>query len=756
MQNETGDDYIRRIASFIRTNERGLAEAVIARPRRAQRRPADPTSIFNPMGWLFSEPTAGTGAKPVVLSMDTHHLFYLLMRLEAIGIDIGTLDVRVDNPSRPLSYINIFPDPDKSETRSMFSIRSSLSVVSNLSLGGGWWGRSEPTSIDTELKYLFSSFTKLPALSISAPGRKMIAELANEPPNENAIPMDSFKNLQSLECADIDPRALLGWDKLAESLWSLKIRKSGLEDVSDIFIGAVLDDQARREGSTSRKRRRKIPQGPLRQTSFHSSQIPDPVPEDTNGEMTTEPDHDATNTSSLSSPPSQLSPGKWEWLKHLSLSDNALTFFPSELTTYLTALTHLDLSSNLLVSIPQGLGALHNLVSLNMSDNMIDSVLGIYQNLGQVLFLNLSHNRLESICGLERLHALERVDLRGNLIEESAEIGRLATLPNISDVWVEGNPLVELEEGYRVACFDYFWKEGKTVKLDGTSPSFYEKRNLTVPPSQQMTSSRPLSAAYSPPIIAVGHSHPHSRSQPTPPPPEAADNKPSPAGSSNPSPYLGPVSAVGVSGNKGRRKKPKRIVELDVEPDNPEAIPGHRRTMSTGSATKVKAKASDAVPSRSNTQEFEPFSALHYAEKGQPPAANAPTGAANDDSSPSHGLSPPELSTPTQERPPPVRRSRHSRFQTEYASSSVDDQYPVQDSQAFRRSRNSQTFSSRAAARRARVTASVYEPSTVPDDEEERSFDDGELFRRRIEALKKDMGEGWLKVFSQSQMKTPS
>ncbi|KAG7098877.1 hypothetical protein E1B28_000777 [Marasmius oreades] len=747
MQNEHGDDYIRRIASFIRSNERGLAEAVIARPRRAPRRPPESASVFNPVGW-FSDPAAGTSVKPVVLSIDTHHLFYLLMRLEAIGIDVGTLDVRIDCPSRPLSYINVFPDPDKSETLSLSSVRSSLSVVSNLSLGAGWWSRAGPTSIDAELKYLFSSFTKLPALSITAPGRKGIAELVNEPPNKNAIPMDSFKNLQSLECIDIDPRALLGWDKLAESLWSLKIKKSGLEDVSDIFIGAVLDDQARREGSASRKRRRRIPQGVLKPTSFHFSQLPDSVPEDANGETTSvEPVLDTTGTLSPSPPPSQLSPRKWEWLKQLSLSDNALTFFPSELNPYLSSLTHLDLSSNLLVSIPPGLGALYNLISLNVSDNMIDSVLGIYQNLGQVLFLNLSHNRLESICGLERLRALERVDLRGNLIEEAAEIGRLASLPNISDVWVENNPLVELEEAYRIACLDYFWKEGKTVKLDGVPPRFYEKHNLTAPPSQQMTSSRPVSAAYSPPTIAVGHPHPHSQTQPGSPL-EAVDKKPSPSGSSNPSPHLGPVSAVGVS-SKGRRRKPKRIVDLDIERSNPEAVVGHRRTISN-SSVKIQSRASEEIPLQSDTQVVEPFNTLHQAETiPQHSSANVPT----DDFNVEHVLFSSEQ--PTQQTASPARRSRHSRFHSQFTPSLADDQFnePPEDALAFRRSRNSQTFSS-SALRRARVTASVYEPSTIPYDGDERNVDEGEVFRRRIEALKQDMGDGWLKVFSQSQMKT--
>ncbi|KIM76467.1 hypothetical protein PILCRDRAFT_12711 [Piloderma croceum F 1598] len=56
---------------------------------------------------------------------------------------------------------------------------------------------------------------------------------------------------------------------------------------------------------------------------------------------------------------------------------------------------------------------------------MINSVLGIYTQLGPVLSPNLSCNRLELICGLERLLALEHIDLRHNAIDESAEVGRL-------------------------------------------------------------------------------------------------------------------------------------------------------------------------------------------------------------------------------------------------------------------------------------------------------------------------------------------
>lgn len=561
MQVESGDVCLRRVAAFIRDNEKNLAEATQPRTRRPPQR----------QSWFAAPPS------PLALTVDTHRLFYILIQLESVGFDVGSLDVTVENPSKPMHYTHIHVD--KSDALSLSSLRSSLSAVSGLSR---WWSRPESHPIDAELKYIYSSFTKLPALSIKPPGPTLIQELANDPPIHSAIPLDAFKNLQSLYCSDIDPRSLLGWDKLADGLRTLSISRSGIVDISDIFIGAVLDDQSRRIGTSISHRKRLITTAPV-------------------------PEEDSL-------PPSPLSPYKWSLLRHLSLVDNALTFFPSDPLPYLVSLTHLDLSSNLFVSVPHGLSVLHNLVSLNLADNMIDSVLGVYTQLGQVLHLNLSRNRLESICGLERLLALEKVDLRYNHIDESAEVGRLATLPNIAEVWIEGNPVVEIEDGYRTACFDLFHKEGKSITLDGTPPSLVEKMGLTPLPAVQMSSTR------------------------TPPAPfPSQETSPEPRG-------VSPVPSAGVIG-KQRRRKPKRIVDLDGQ-ESPwpqlQPLPADTRSLT-----------SPRIPS------------------------------------------------------------------------------PLSPKGSHRRS------------------YSVFEP---PDTTEtQNQLREAEVYRARIESLRSDMGEGWLKVFSQSQ-----
>jgi Leucine-rich repeat (LRR) protein len=749
MEQEPGDEYIRRTAAFIRSHERNLAAAGLSGRRRTRKPSPDepPASVLNPMAWFGPATTPAPAAKPLVLSLDTHRLFYILVRLEGIGIDIGTLDVKVDSPSRPMSFVNIFAGPDRSDALSLSSIRSSFSAVSALSLGGSFWSSSPPVSVGTELKYIYSSFTKLPALSLSAPGRKMIKELAAEPPNENALPLDAFKNLQSLECADIDPRMLLGWDRLAESLRSLTIKRSGVEDVSDVFIGAVVDDQARREGCSTRAPRGRVSRNGARKGSFHSTRLPDSVPEDESAE-TPDPKPAEGEERQQSPVPTPLSSLKWAFLRHLSLSDNALTFLPATPLQHLTSVTHLDLSSNLLVSVPACLSTLYNLISLNLSDNMIDSVLGIYTQLGQILTLNLSRNRLESICGLERLLALERVDLRSNHIDESAEIGRLATLPHIAEVWVEGNPFVEYEESYRITCFDYFLKEGHNVTLDGTFPGFYERRKLTAPSPQLMPAAHQAATSPLPPVVAVTSPQSPASSTPqvwstAPAADEAKKISPTPSG--NASPLL-----VG----KPRRKKNKRIVDLDADhSDSTVSGPSHAQSRSDDSA----------FPDRELSPDTRSVSGTVPDASPDAPSPSVPT-------MPKTPVYTKVMRTPG--------RSRHSRYQTEFTptmstsssppiSSSPLRPIPSQLSQTpplptisraptspvpgGRALQGSATFSPRSAARRARVSASAYEAPPAASGE---GAGGPAEYRKRIEALRSDMGEGWLKVYSQSQFGT--
>ncbi|KAL0572521.1 hypothetical protein ABG067_009263, partial [Albugo candida] len=76
---------------------------------------------------------------------------------------------------------------------------------------------------------------------------------------------------------------------------------------------------------------------------------------------------------------------------------------------------------------------------------MISFVTGINTVLGNIQELDLRGNRLTVLAGLDRLWALERLDVRDNRIDDLTEIGRLTSLPNIADIWVEGNPFTKFK-----------------------------------------------------------------------------------------------------------------------------------------------------------------------------------------------------------------------------------------------------------------------------------------------------------------------
>ncbi|KAG8834712.1 hypothetical protein FRC17_007618 [Serendipita sp. 399] len=700
MQKEPGDDYVRRTADYIRTHSQALAGSLPVRRGTSTNATAQASQGSGFFGWMStSRPEA-----PMVYTTDLHHIFYLLMRFEELGVDVGPLDVRLpaESISRPLSYISLLSAKEKVDTGSIFSFKS-ISGVSNMSLGAGWWSRAQLPSLDAEIKFIYSAFTKLPSLSIHQSSLQVISELADDPPIDHVVPLYAFKNVQTLECVDIDPRLIMGWDRLAESLRSLTLRKTGLMDVTEVFIDAVAEDQARRNGELVKPKRRR---GSRRASD---SQRPSwrGLPSFSAAIREEEEDDDPALSSAESPPlPPQLSSLKWAFLKHLSLADNALTFFPTNIIPHLLSVTYLDLSSNLLVSVPSGLNQMYNLVTLNLADNLIESVLGIYTMLGQVLTLNLSRNRIDSLCGLERLVALEKVDVRRNEISDIEEVGRLATLPNLQGVWVEGNPFTDANPDYRINCFNQFLKEGKQVTLDGSSPSFMERRSLITPVQHGPTtppSAKPAELAPSPPVIAVGSPVPSPKFSPN----VADSNK-----------------EANVTRGASKRKRPaKRLVDLDgtFEPEAEPSTPrrAHRR----------------------GTSEAAPAGRTESPQRNEGPA----------------GLSNGGLASVS-----PRRRSSHMRGMTTHESAPSP---PLRSPRVRSPTLNATISGTGVRSRRqTKLSPALFSPPGEEGKEEshpsssspgsklmDAAISGAEAFRAEIEALRTSAGDNWLKVLRQKQ-----
>jgi hypothetical protein len=150
-------------------------------------------------------------------------------------------------------------DSDVGSIRSVSSVRSVMSGMSALwaSLGIGASisaARTErqKAATQTDLKYLYSAFTKIPCLRLAPDWRARLIRGYEEFPFDSAVPLYVFKNLQALEISSIDFRQFFGWDRVADQLRSLTLRRAGIEDPADILIDIVLDDMDKRRRRTSK------------------------------------------------------------------------------------------------------------------------------------------------------------------------------------------------------------------------------------------------------------------------------------------------------------------------------------------------------------------------------------------------------------------------------------------------------------------------------------------------------------------------
>jgi hypothetical protein len=178
-----------------------------------------------------------------------------------------------------------------------------------------------------------------------------------------------------------------------------------------------------------------------------------------------------------------LPPSKWRFLKHLSLADNSLTVVPAAgLTPLANTLNSLDLSTNLFTQIPDSLATLTALRALNLSHCMIDSLHSLLRNpLPAISALNLRCNRLSSIAGIEKLYPLERLDLRDNRLTDPRELARLTGIPDIREIWLEGNPFTRTHRDYRITVFNLFRQTPgftEDIIIDASGPTSAERRFL--------------------------------------------------------------------------------------------------------------------------------------------------------------------------------------------------------------------------------------------------------------------------------------
>lgn len=443
--------------------------------------------------------------KAPILPLDLYYLLYILDRFEEVGIELDHWDgltprtvgdstprviTKSDDHSVPTTNTPAsFPATPRPQ-----SIRSFQSTaISTLTLITGWkqWSAAssqENITITDDIHFIHRFMKKVPGLRLVSkipPGLHVQGRGRIEGYSADAIlnlfstgqngmsklqlpVLSLFPALTHLEIHKIPPRCIDGWEVLMKQLRSLVVVQADIEDVYDVMVTAVVNSERRRRQRLFKEHNRAVQikqeqQEALKEAALVSKGI-DTIQEEGEDEeegTTTASEEDRVDSMSASSSmiPSISLPEEdlddsvilaslkmWPQLRHLSLTDNGFPALAHNDTfSYTHSVVSLDLSHNLLLSPPSGLIHLHNLHELNLSFNMISGVQSIYQILGNISVLDLRGNRLESLSGLERLWNLEKVDVRENHLDEAAEVGRLAALPQISEVWAEKNPFCVIQ-----------------------------------------------------------------------------------------------------------------------------------------------------------------------------------------------------------------------------------------------------------------------------------------------------------------------
>ncbi|TKA79693.1 hypothetical protein B0A55_04079 [Friedmanniomyces simplex] len=278
MDSEDGQVFIKNLSYFVRTHERALANALqLQRSRRGTQQAtagaasASTSSVSISLAEALSRPYAkfsSQSIKPAKLTLTPHHLFYLLSKFEDLGVDVGPMTVRLENlqsdaaPSNYVSFLGHAPrskgkQSDADSLKSVSSVRSVMSSVSSL------WSTFTLSNTAAkeekrmaqhrdDIKYLYSCFTKIPALKLAPDHRARLIAGFEEFPFDTAVPLFAFKNLSALDICDLDFRQFHGWDRLSEQLRSLTVKRAYLDDPIDLLLYIVLDDMERRRKRSSK------------------------------------------------------------------------------------------------------------------------------------------------------------------------------------------------------------------------------------------------------------------------------------------------------------------------------------------------------------------------------------------------------------------------------------------------------------------------------------------------------------------------
>lgn len=455
--------------------------------------------------------------KSAHLTLTPHHLFYLLSRIDELSIPVGPMNVRIESihsePSQN-NYVSFLqkhqaPQRGRSDGDSIHSVSSLRSVMSGMSsfwssIGiGSSQSRVEKARAVTEgdLKYLYSAFTKLPSLRFTTDPRAKLIQGYEEFPFDTAVPLFVFKNVQQLDIVDMDFRQFHGWDRLADQLCLLTIKRGNLDDPTDLLTNIVLDDAERRRRRSTRTTSEtpstplwSVPTTPSTPHNGYATSTSDPgspgeyTPGNSpradgqqqlerQGSVSDRQKAPMTSTAGTVSPRRLTSGRSTSTYRHSrtnsakikrsgSGSSNSSDYAPtprrSDSSTNITydsalpaskwqRLKYLSLADNALTSISAASIApvATSLRSLNLSSNLFVEIPDSLSTLTRLTSLDLSNCMIESLQSLSRcpLPAITTIKLKSNRLRSLAGVERLLSLENLH---VQDNNLSDPSEAARL------------------------------------------------------------------------------------------------------------------------------------------------------------------------------------------------------------------------------------------------------------------------------------------------------------------
>ncbi|KAK6198573.1 uncharacterized protein RJT21DRAFT_108642 [Scheffersomyces amazonensis] len=507
-----GDVYIQRLATYIRRNEEALANGLLC---------------------FSKNKNSNLKVKPLRLNFTIHHLYYITERIENsnLGVDVGPLNVKLDNPNHEPTFISFMANNARSskhfdsDTRSISSINSMKSIVSSASV---YWRSfafsKDPKIINKDIKYLYSSFTKIPCLILTPKTKINSISSYEEYPCDTSVPVKMFKNLQVLEIVDYEPNEIFGWHILSEQLRILIVKNSKIATIEEILFNLVIDDDLGRSSfSTHKPATRKYTDifsngtstaddsfstinevnefPPFNNNAFRypkreratttsgvtgsgagSSSLPKDSFFHDNNQFIANINETLPHSNNLSRDYMKLPDSKWSFLKQLTVCETSIITIPSFIFRPLGNLVKLNLSNNLLQDLPDGLDQLVSIKYINFSDNYITSLKKLPSNLKYLSTLNFNNNKIVDLSGLDSLYTLEKIDLRRNDLVDLKSLKPIVLhfikkSGKFDNVYLSGN---KLPKTYRSDLFNLFngVKYKNNMKIDDSRPGYFESALL--------------------------------------------------------------------------------------------------------------------------------------------------------------------------------------------------------------------------------------------------------------------------------------